>query len=116
MEILCSIAKQMYLPEFSNWLFNSSSVARMRGREKKIRREGGEEEEGKKTRGEAGESEREKNPRRVGPPGPTLMSHFMEDGIPLSRFNVGAEVLIESLTWATVLTLNFEGLTYLQTI
>ena len=52
------------------------------------------------------ESEREK-PKKGWPPGPALMSHFMEDGIPLSRFNVGAEVLIESLTWATVLTLNF---------
>ena len=70
MEILCSIAKQMYLPEFSNWLFNSSSVARMRGRGKKIRREEGEEEEGKKTRGEAGESEREKTQEGLVPPAP----------------------------------------------
>ena len=101
----------MYLPEFSNWTFNSSSVARMRRGGKEIWREEGEEEEGKKASWEASESEREK-PKKGWPPGPTLMSHFMEDGIPLSRFNVCAEILIESLTWATVLTLNFEGFTY----
>ena len=49
-------------------------------------------------------------------PGPSQMSHIVEDWVPLSRFDVGAEVFIQTLTGAGILTLYFKGLTYLQAI
>ena len=44
------------------------------------------------------------------------MSHIVEDWVPLGRFDVGAEVFIQTLTGAGILTLYFKGLTYLQAI
>ena len=74
-------------------------------RVRKGNREGEEEGEREEAKEEADTSER--NPRWVGPLPPALMSHGVENGVPLRGLHVGAEILIEALSWAAVLPLDF---------
>ena len=87
--------KDDFLPKFSNWSYNSSSVA-IRGKNEKEQvvkgeeREGREAREGRRGRGKANN---ERNLRRVGPV-PSRRSHFMKDRVPLGGFDIGAKVFI----------------------
>ena len=83
-------------------------------REREKIQKGEEEREGSQEEAEDDASERK---TQIGlAPGPLRMSHCVEDKVPLCRFDVGSEVLVETLTRAGVLTLDFKGLTYFQAI
>ena len=83
-------------------------------RERKKIQKGEEEREGSQEEAEDDASERK---TQIGlAPGPSRLSHFVEDRVPLCRFDEGAEVFIQTLTGASVLTLYFKGLAYLQAI
>ena len=50
------------------------------------------------------------------PPPSSLVSHSVEDGVPLCRFDISTKIFIEALSRATILPLDFEGLPDLQAI
>ena len=91
------------MPEFSNW--DIQSIISGRVRVGKGNREGEEEREREQAKEEADTSER--NPRWVGPLPPVLMSHGVENGVPLRGLDEGSKILIEALSLAAVLLLDF---------
>ena len=108
MEILCTkqlqrIARIFELGYSVHHQWQSESRKREQGRRSRER----EREEAKE---EADTSER--NPRWVGPLPPVLMSHGVENGVPLRGLHVGTKILIEALSWAAVLSFDFKGFSY----
>ena len=82
-------------------------------RERRRYRGEGEEKEGEEEREEAKEEARMKvreTQSGLAPPPSSAVTHRVEDGVPLRRFHVCTKVLIKSLSWAAILSLNFEGL------
>ena len=73
MERLCWVQKRrLFLPEFSNCIDNSSSVAIMRAERKQIQRKREREREKKEAEKRGSKEDANRNPKRVGPRPPSI--------------------------------------------
>ena len=73
--------------------------------------EGEDEEDEEDEKEEREEAYRFRDNPKLGGPSPTAMlrnGHRMENCIPLGRLYIGAIILVESLSWSTVLPLDFK--------
>ena len=95
----------LFLPEFSNWLYNSSSVANEEEEREREVIKGQKERAGykKKPRCEGRGNEKERNPKRVGP-APSRRPHIVNDQILLGCLDIGTVILIKAMSWAAVVS------------